>query len=706
MDGLLAPKSIGGGYEKRPLLRNWPRAASTDAHDIEQMFGSLGGLIAIGVVTGSRSGIWVLDEDDRDAVEREGWSLPPTLTVDTPRPGRHRYFQWDPAQPVRNQKLAPGLETRGEGGFIVAPGSPGYEATDEAIEVAQTPPDLMRALATLHVRPSASGQGDGLSVALPASRYGGAALHGELARLIAAPAGQRNEQLNRSAFALGQLVAGGHLTKERVVDKLSAAARSIGLESREIEATIRSGLAAGEAHPRESGSQPTTGLTQTDMGNARGLAAFAKGRLLHTASLGWLHWDGRRWERDAEGRAVELGKQFIRCIHHQAVEVAHRTGAEKATKWSVLSARASRIEAMLRLARSEPGLALRPSDLDCHTNLLNVANGTVSLTTGTLRPHEPSDLMTRMTPVRWNAAASAPRFRAFLERIQPDPELRAFIQKWFGYCLSGDMREQAFVFFYGHGQNGKSVLVNVVAHVLGEYAMTAPRSAFTPRRSDGPTNDMAGFAGIRMVTSQETDHATPLSESLIKQVTGGDRIRARHLYREYFEFQPEFKVTMSGNHKPVIRGTDEGIWRRVRVVPFEQRIPDDEVDQELPAKLLAEAEGILVWLVEGHALWRQEGLGTPTAVAQATGTYRAEEDPLAPFLAERCRVAIDKRVRASLLQTAYQQFEQRRAEKPLAWKSVARMLEARGFTRSRSGGIWWCGLELRSSHGEERAALD
>lgn len=271
--------------------------------------------------------------------------------------------------------------------------------------------------------------------------------------------------------------------------------------------------------------------------------------------------------------------------------------------------------------------------MDTHPWLLNVANGTLDLRTGQLRPADRADLLTKAAPVVYAPTATCPQWEAFLDRILGgDKELIRYVQKAASYSLTGLDTEECFFVLHGVGQNGKSTLVETLSALLGtDYAQQATPDLLMQKKQDRHATELAVLRGARLVASVETGQGKRLNESLIKSMTGGDRIRANFMHQETFEFRPEFKVWLSTNHKPVITGTDLGIWQRIRLIPFNVQIPDNERDGAFKTRLRESAalSGILNWAIEGALLWQQEGLKPPQAVTEATQAYREEMDVLA-----------------------------------------------------------------------------
>jgi putative DNA primase/helicase len=386
---------------------------------------------------------------------------------------------------------------------------------------------------------------------------------------------------------------------------------------------------------------PTRQLT--DIGNAERLADRHGDALRFVpAWKRWVAWDGTRWQRDEANRSRTLAHETVRHILEEAL--AAETSNERAdlSKWAAASESDQGVRAMLNCATGIPALIAEPSRFDADPWLLNVENGTINLRTGNLRAHRREDLLTKRAGVRFDREARCPMWTAFLDTIMLGrADLVAFLQRAIGYALTGDVREQCFFFAYGGGENGKSTFLETVSGLLGEYALTADFSTFAQRKYDaGPRNDIAKLVGARLVTAIEAGEGHRLAEGLVKTLTGGDRVSARRLYEEPFEFWPTCKLFFASNHKPRIAGTDHGIWRRVRLIPFEYGVPPEAKDEELKAKLASEGPGILNWMLDGLEAWLERGhLEAPEPVRLATEEYRAESDVVGQFLDDRCDVS-------------------------------------------------------------------
>jgi P4 family phage/plasmid primase-like protien len=382
------------------------------------------------------------------------------------------------------------------------------------------------------------------------------------------------------------------------------------------------------------------GHRATDVGNAARLLELADGRLRHVHAWGkWLVYRNGRWIVD-EGDVLvtELAKRVARHLFKLAANIrGGKDLRERAWNWAIHSEKSGAIAAMVRLARGAPGILVSHEELDADPHLLNVRNGTIDLRTGTLRPHDPADLMTIQCPVAYDPNAVAPLWRKCVERWQPDTTARNYIQVRAGAGATGHPTETVDV-DYGVGGNGKSKFHGAVQHVLGDYTIVPHKSLLVAQRHEQHDTVKAALFRKRLAVASETRAADVLDDEQVKNLTGGDRISGRRMHENPWEFNPSHTLVMFSNHKPAIRGRDEGIWRRVRLVPWEVTIPEDERDDKLADKLRAEAPGILRWIVDGARHFTTEGLTPPEAVRVATDRYRAEEDTIGRFINDVLRV--------------------------------------------------------------------
>lgn len=440
-----------------------------------------------------------------------------------------------------------------------------------------------------------------------------------------------------------------------------------------------------------------TGEHCTDMGNARRLVRLHGEDLRYVPPWDqWLVWDDARWAKDETGEVMRRAKQTALSIFREAAEGRN---SEALGKHAVRSQSEARIRAMVSLARSEPEIPVLPSQLDTDPWALNALNGTIDLRTGKLREHRRSELHTKVVPVEYDPDAECPTWIAFLEQIMGgDQELIGFVQRAVGYSLTGVTSEQVLFFGLGTGANGKSTFLEVLSTIFGDYATQIDCSSLTTQRQETTRNDLARLFGARLVSGAEWEDGHRLSEVTVKALTGGDKIVARFLHKEYFEFTPAFKLWIAANHKPVIRGTDHAIWRRIRLIPFAVTIPEEQRDKELPEKLLAERAGVLAWAVRGCIEWQKSGLGLPKAVRDATDGYREEMDSLGSFLEDRCEMHPTATVTPKTLWEAYLKWCEESGETPLKSQTLfGKRLTERGITRDRGtrGERLYLGIRLR-----------
>lgn len=434
----------------------------------------------------------------------------------------------------------------------------------------------------------------------------------------------------------------------------------------------------------------------TDLGNAEQFVADHGAILRYCQAKGkWLVWSGDRWQWDDTDCVVALAQKTARSMLTEALQIGdyekHRVYATHA----IHSEARARIDAMVYLAR--PLLSVRPKDLDSDRLLFTVANGTLDLRTFVLQPHSPSDLVTKLSPVTYDPLAACPNWVRFLEDITDgDAEIIGYLQRAVGYSMTGKTSEHALFMLYGAGCNGKTTFVEALRHVFGEYAKTADFSTFMQQKSSsGPRNDLAMLCGARLVTATESDDGNHLAESFVKQITGGDTVTARFLYGEHFEFDPQFKLWLSTNHKPNIRGTDDGIWRRIRLIPFTVRIPDEKIDRSLPEKLKSEASGILRWAVEGLGQYLARGLDEPECIKNATAEYRHDEDEIGRFIQARCSTTNSARIPARALYSAFKSWAAQNAESVVDERKFAKSMTERGIKSTRlTAGKFWEGISL------------
>jgi putative DNA primase/helicase len=499
-------------------------------------------------------------------------------------------------------------------------------------------------------------------------------------------------------------------------------------------------------------------VVQSDTGNAYRLRRRFGTDLLHVDQMGWAAWDGRRYtlvlgESGAVRRAQwtaalmlshelkalrDIGPPLPGDLEKNETDPGHKKRYERdrVEGWekelgafrrkAIDAGNAGKVGGMLAMAQGD--LAVTADDIDRPAYLVNLGNGVLSLDRRdevaawkaaqkqraagydgcsdddplappppwTLHPHRREDRLTRLAGADFRPDTDCPHFAKFIAEILPDDDVRAFIQRLFGYCLLGMIDEQVFVVFWGSGKNGKSRLVDIMRHVFGDYSATVPAGLFLDKRNDDPDKPRPSLAKLmakRIAFMSEPKRGGKLDEGLVKEVTGGEPIQSRKLHQDEFEYTPVFTPIMSTNIKPDIRGLDNGIWRRIMLVPFTVTIPPERRDRNLLEKLRPEADGVLNWCLSGLWDYYIRGLDPPAAVVEAIEEYKADSDPLARFLDARTMVCEGWRVGASDLYADYEEWCGVNAEEPLGKKSFALSLKERGIRSIKSGNNYWVGLK-------------
>tara|TARA_R100000808_G_scaffold24845_1_gene58718 strand:+ start:2768 stop:4483 length:1716 start_codon:yes stop_codon:yes gene_type:complete len=443
--------------------------------------------------------------------------------------------------------------------------------------------------------------------------------------------GSRNDQLNVAAHNAGRAVASERLNENTARERLRAVAVGIGLDRDEIGKTINSGLTAGKKKPMR-----LYDFLNSEQGNGERLVFLHGENIRFCPDIGgWLVWDEKRWKKSPLKILEAKAKHTASSMYLELARGVPEDKQKAYGAWAVRSQSRAVRKNMIEDAASEPGVLVRIDELDNNPNLLNVKNGTLDLTTRTLKPHDRTDLITKLADVDYDQNAKAPTWLQFQQRItKKDQSLQDFKAVAFAYSLLGNPKEHCFFICWGSGANGKSTEIETIAGLAGDYAKTTKFDTFIERRSDAIRNDLAALAGARLVSATEGSIDQRLAEGVVKSLTGGDKISARFLHQEFFDFTPTFVIWVSTNHLPVIRGTDKGMWRRIRLLPYTVEIPLPEQDKNLKDKLTEERAGILNWLIEGAEMYFAAGLPSPTAVEHATEEYRDSQDALSEFLGD------------------------------------------------------------------------
>jgi putative DNA primase/helicase len=679
--------------QKGASLKGWQNLATTELEQIEK-WNDENPQYNAGVVA-KLNGFWMLDCDVPDlpqTIEKEtGKVFPKTFSVRSNK-GLHFYFKHTGA----SQSLKKNIQLKDEqgnvlcdvkvhNGYVVGPGSihptgTRYEVVNDT-EIIDAPDWLVTWIKEQHQHAEADAQQHGTS-------------EGKIQE------GGRDNFLFKQAC---KLRAAG-LSKSDALTALLSINESTcepPMENSVVQLKIES------AYNYEPTNNALHELIEkpdlpshTDLGNAKRFV-LAEGKDIHYcySSKKWFVWDGRKWAEDDTGEIHRRAKRTARAMLQEAATLEDDQKRNILVAHEQRSESEGRLNAMISLARSEPGVPVRPTEFDSDPMIFNCLNGTIDLKTGTLRKHCRDDLASKIAPVEFDPNAVCPTWLTFLDTITGHSmELSMFLQRCAGYSLTGETNEHALFILYGTGANGKSTFLEALRFVLGDYAQSADFQSLMVSQGQSVRNDLAKLNGARFVTATESEDGKRMAENVVKQLTGGDTITTRHLYQDYFDFEPQFKLWLGTNHKPVIRGQDDGIWRRIRFIRFTVSIPPAQQDRELKRKLKLEARGLLNWALEGLAQWREQGLKPPAMVEEATKEYQADQDVIGHFLDARCVEQVGLESSARDLYQAYKQWAEQTGEWVMNERRLSNALADRGFKKVRQcAGMLWKGIALLPS---------
>jgi putative DNA primase/helicase len=434
-----------------------------------------------------------------------------------------------------------------------------------------------------------------------------------------------------------------------------------------------------------SGAANDNVLRCSDIGNAEVLAKQHRPHLRYCYEIGsWLAWDGSVWKMNDKASVDRFAEQTVRSFPIEAADYSDSTERNEFMDWAKRSANLQRVKAMIESSHYQ--LHVDQDRFDSDPMLLNVRGASINLTDGTHKDNDKNDFCTKIASVKYDPNAECPQFMSFLNRIMGgSADLTGYLKRAVGYSLTGSTREQCFFIGHGSGANGKSVFLNLIRDVVGTYGLNVPMDTLmTKAKSGGINNDVARLNGARLVTAIEGETNQKMAESLVKQLTGGDKVTARFLYHESFEFVPELKLWMATNHKPQVSGNDPAIWRRIHLIPFNVVIPSEEQDGELPNKLRQEFTGILKWAIEGAIEWNRVGLKPPAEVLSATEHYRSEMDTFLRFCGEMIVKKVGSTVTKSRLFEAYLQWRDDEGGEELTKRELTIRMKQLGFEEGRS----------------------
>jgi putative DNA primase/helicase len=461
---------------------------------------------------------------------------------------------------------------------------------------------------------------------------------------------------------------------------------------------------------KEALDQYLAGRPQTDLGNAeRTVARYgADLRYCHPWKK-WFVWDGRRWHLDDRGDALARVCQTVRTIVAEAMTVTDNKELRDALlKWAHDSENHQRIVAALDLAKSQPGIPILHDEMNADRWSFNCLNGTIDLRTGELQPHRREDRITQLCPFEYHPDATCPLWDATLEKFfhREDPakqaELIAYWQRICGCALAGAVRDHILPIAYGDGSNGKSTILGTLLNVFGpDYAMKAQHDLLISKKQESHPTATARLYGKRLVAVIETDMGHRLNESLIKELTGGDKICTRRMREDFWEFTPSHTLIMATNYKPHVRGTDRAIWRRLVLIPFIVTVTEGEAIKDMPDRLMGEVEGILAWCVRGCLDWQRHGLTPPSEVLQATRDYRVEQDVFGAFLDECTERDPNFKQKATPLFQRYKQWAESNNEYAMSQKVFGQAMAVHGLERMTNNGTWYMGIRLKLAERED-----
>lgn len=675
--------------KKTPLTPNGFKDASKSAAVIRNTFAKFDNP-NIGLATGKASGVACLDIDVKNGAKgRESLALlkglPPTLTVTTPSGGWHLYYAY-PEDGLRSKNgILPGIDLKADGGYVLAAGSSidgkPYEYQDPETPIAALPEPLLSQLRDLL----------GKSRKTKVSQVAGTIGEGERNAKLASLAGSmRRRGLEQDEIA----------TKLKTVNARRCVPPLPDQEVEGIAASIARYPQNGAARPslaeingEDSDEVLPVGYTEDAL--ALDFTAQHAVNWKFVAAWGhWLCWDGVRWAKEITLRAFDQARLVCR-------EAASRCSKVKiAAKLST----AATVAAVERMAKADRRHAATIEQWDADTRLLNTPGGIVDMNTGDVRPSRREDFMTKVTLAKPGTADDkAPIWRGFLNDItEGDRSLQEYLARIAGYALTGDTGEHALFFLYGTGANGKSVFLNTLAAIMGDYATNAPMDTFLEAKNDRHPTDLAGLRGARLVTSIEVEKGRRWAEAKIKSLTGGDKISARFMRQDFFEYTPQFKLMIAGNNKPSIRDVDEAMRRRMHLIPFTVTIPPHRRDHQLAKRLLEEKDGILRWAIEGCLAWQQEGLKPPARVVAATEEYLEAEDALGRWLEEACDRNPSVQTTTNELFASWKVWSERTGEFTGTMRKFSEDLAKRSLPRWRSGSLrGFAGIALKDQATQE-----
>jgi putative DNA primase/helicase len=674
--------------DKHPLIAAWQKKATTDRELIDKWSREYPGC-NWGIATGIESGVFVVDVDGDEGLasvrnwqNEHGESWAKTLLATTGK-GRHLYYQFPPDVKIRNSagQIAPGIDIRGEGGFVVAPGSvhPSgsiYRIKSE-LPIAEAEQWLLDLILKRLPKSETKAEGTAMTVVSAPSQVE-VGEGGRNSTLTMLAGGMRRKAMAYESIAAGLLAENQKRCKPPLEkDEVLAIARSV------------------------SAYAPDYQPPMTEIGFKEAFVSEYGLDIRIVDGKEWQIWDqiqrGGRWKGDTTREIEDRAQRFLRVQASFAGDKRQAAGI----------ASTYMVQNLVKLARSDRRIALTRDRFDSNPMVLNTPSGLIDFANNTCRETRREDYCSKITTVGPKSMPT-PRWQSYLDRFHPEIERQRFLQRFFGYCLTGDTREQVLVFGYGPAKNGKSTCLSVIAWIMGEYATTPSMDAFISddHHSRHPT-DLAALVGARLAVAAETQEGRWWDEVKVKQCTGGDSITARFMRQDFFTFQPQFKLFFVGNHRPRIRTVDEAMRRRFLIVPFDVTLPDNERIKGFEELLKTEGPGILAWMIEGTKAWlngelaldphrgntsvqvRPPGLLPPESVFAASREYMDAEDTPGQWFEECAQSKAESWTLIKLLYRSYTEWTKENGLNEWSNKRFSNWLSEQPGIRSekRGGGL-------------------
>lgn len=697
-----------GAYgQKIPFTKHGIKDASTDPAQIREWWKDHP-KASIALAPGKKAGFFVLDVDrpkkpgDADGVdtlrelEEKYGELPKTAWERTPSGGFHFFFKYVDGLSSAAGYIGPKLDIRTEGdAIIVSPsvsnlgkytaGKPLEEFIADLKNVADAPAWFIEKARKAAEAEKTKAPKAKKTKAQPLKNGGTPGALKELAEaaaeLEAACEGERNDTLNTVGFLMGQRIGSGHLERQYVFDTLIAPTAHWG-EDRKSADTLSRALDAGIQKAKEKGPDLTEDLLALAFTGRYG----GKFSFCHDTGA-WYCWNGQCWQKDKTRMPLHAMRELCREMNQQ----------HKAIFGKMVTASGA-----LKFAACDPKMAVTADGWDTDPMLIGTPGGVVDLRTGILAQGDPAQRITKLAGFTPSDKADCPMWLQFLEEATDgDKGLQRFMQQMAGYCLTGQTKEHALFFIYGPGGNGKSVFLNILTALLAEYATTSAMTTFTASNNDQHPTELAMLKGARLVSVSETEDGRAWAEGRIKQLTGGDKITARFMRQDFFEFTPQFKLVIVGNHQPILRNVDAAARRRFNIIPF-VHTPINP-DSELESKLKAELPGIMRWAIDGCLDWQSNGLVRPEVVLAATDEYFESQDLFGRWFEEQCDTSDKKAWTATKdLYASWAAYARRSGEEPGDVRRFGPMIARRGLLPKKQKGVrGFLGVRLINTDGFE-----